>query len=819
MNFRIILDRQKETLADLEKQVNALERSNLAIENAELKEKTAQLMEQNAGLILRAEDLKTENTELKNALYEHTFNEKKALVDISEAKMKIYFESVGNEGKNKLAAIEKSIKGRIDMLRDALKQYNADNAHPLWKKLNELASETNTFIKEAQEKIALDEIFTQQDNDAYAELREEQVTGEQIIAVAKKNSWERFVGLNIINTLGILLIIVGTIAAGQFVQGRITPNVQAGLIFVLGVVMVIAGEIMNRRKPNVFSLGVTAGGLAVLYVGLVVSYFVLGVLSMSPALIVCVVVTALAFVLSTRYRSQTLLSIAFVGGYLPLFSITPNPAMVHGAMVYFIILNLLDLIVSFKMKWTISTYIGLFFNIISTGVIISIYTGAPIILLLFVFFAFFNYTVIPLVATYRTKAAFALSDVVLLGINTFVSSVTMYALFWQFGWNDFQGLLAVIFAVVYLGLSAVIWKKFKQSNDLRDLFFITGMVFVVLIVPIQFGVAWLSLGWLLQGLGAAMYGIVKENKRFKVTGLIICALCLAAFLIGDVIIPGESGIPAAHFGLKYLSMTLGSLLLLGAFVYKKHPPAPKAMKYLTLGNIWFFALYTVYRVYGWSYAAIYATNFNANYLIFALVILLTFILGFVIPRIKVIADRGTQSIGNALYSFVVGIFVVLHITERPLVPAMSSALMADAIIGSLMIILAGLMSVFVVYAIARQHFLHLRRDIAYLPVIVSSYFVAILTLVLLVQYNIPFDSMWISFIYVGIALAGIIFGFVKRFMFMRRFGLGLALLSVGKLFLIDITGLTPIQRIVSYFVLGAVLLGISAVYQFFNKRH
>ncbi|MCL2578021.1 MAG: hypothetical protein FWE27_08230 [Defluviitaleaceae bacterium] len=39
--------------------------------------------------------------------------------------------------------------------------------------------------------------------------------------------------------------------------------------------------------------------------------------------------------------------------YLPIFSIKPSPTMVYGAMVYFIVLNLLALLVSTKMKWKI----------------------------------------------------------------------------------------------------------------------------------------------------------------------------------------------------------------------------------------------------------------------------------------------------------------------------------------------------------------------------------------------------------------------------------------------------------------------------------
>jgi len=94
----------------------------------------------------------------------------------------------------------------------------------------------------------------------------------------------------------------------------------------------------------------------------------------------------------------------------------------------------------------------------------------------------------------------------------------------------------------------------------------------------------------------------------------------------------------------------------------------------------------------------------------------------------------------------------------------------------------------------------------------------ILTQNLITQYNLSFTSVWISIIYVLTALAWILFGFARRYAFIRRFGLGLALLAVAKLFIIDLATLTEGYRIISYFALGITLVAISFVYQYFNRR-
>jgi len=85
----------------------------------------------------------------------------------------------------------------------------------------------------------------------------------------------------------------------------------------VGVVLLIAGEILNRKKPNVFSLGITSGGIAILYVALCLSYFQFKLLETYPALGLCILITAGTFVLSQRYNSQTISAFALIGDIFP----------------------------------------------------------------------------------------------------------------------------------------------------------------------------------------------------------------------------------------------------------------------------------------------------------------------------------------------------------------------------------------------------------------------------------------------------------------------------------------------------------------------
>jgi uncharacterized membrane protein len=80
------------------------------------------------------------------------------------------------------------------------------------------------------------------------------------------------------------------------------------------------------------------------------------------------------------------------------------------------------------------------------------------------------------------------------------------------------------------------------------------------------------------------------------------------------------------------------------------------------------------------------------------------------------------------------------------------------------------------------------------------------------------SNVVITAILAATALGWIIFGFTKRYQYIRLSGLGLSFLAVIKLFVVDLNFLSAGMRIVSYFMMGIALLAISFIYQHFNKK-
>ena len=828
-NLKNILLQQQEITKGLQKEISQIESNDLVTENDFLKAELEKYKRQLNDTKANNSRLEDENKNLKNSLYEQLYNEKIAILNAVNKKVDAYYQANTLGELNRLKLFEIGSQNRINWMISVLRQNRVNSEDEIYTRIDELNYLLRQKVTEAR--VAFEEqagAYSQNKNAEFERMRQEGLQENEINSALKKNNIESLVGLNISNKIGILFIIIGVIAGMQFTYLWLSDAVKGILAFLVGTLLLVSGEILNRRKANIFSLGITSGGVAVLYAAVAFSYFGLNILNMYFALGICIAITILAFTLSQRYDSQTIATFSIVGGYLPIFAVSQNKGLVYSAMVYFIILNIFALVISFRKKWSITSAVGLGLNIVGSIYIMRItlfdtnihsanLRVSDVIGIIYIIFTFAIYTLIPIVSAYSSKIKLKSIDVILLGINTYFSAILLYIAFYRVNLDNFTGLLAVIFAATYIALGRFVEKKLVQEKNMEKLFYLTGLTFVVLIIPFQFDKVWVSLGWLIEGVALVTYGALKDKKNFSFYGYIINGLCLTAFILVDI----ASAMFARNdlFVYQYLSITLGSIIIMYSYLYKKRlfGQGVLALKYCTSINIWFFMLYIIGIKFSKTLNTILRdSNFNEGYIIAALCISLGFVIAYILPRIKGLSDLGMKIISISISSISILWLFILNSTSSPTkgveVP------IAITIVATIILIIISIMSVLSMMDLVKGLVLTKELGVECYPLIVSIYFVLILTQNLIAQYHLEFSSFAISIIYVVIAFSWIVFGFIKRYSFIRRFGLGLSLMAIAKLFILDLSFLTEGYRIISYFVFGIALIAISFVYQYFNKR-
>lgn len=820
---------------NLSKQLNALledyESRDIIQENEQLRQQTAVQEKKISTLETKLTTVEKENSQLRQALQEQILDEKLNLLKVSKQKLDTYFTNQKNAHANELTAFEQATRLEIDRLKKQAQTLLGKEKDQILNELKTFAKEVNIKIQELRNAQANkeQELLTQTSTQ-YDHFSAEGVSEETIQKRIKQNQMEMKIGLNWLNKLGILLIILGVGAAFRYSYTNwFNDYFKGALFFLLGAVMAAAGEYFYRKNNRTFALGLLGGGIAVLYGSVFFSYFLLEIIDVYTALALSVLVTATAVVLSLRYHSKTICSFGLIGGYLPLYSYLfafgLDGTAVFAAMGYLTLLNISILWIAFQRQWGIVHYISFLFHIPSMLVLISL-TDNYFVSMGYSIVTFLIYLGITMAYPLKNKVALKYADILLLAFNTFVSCTLLYFLFNQLGWDELRGLLALVFCALYFGLGKFMETSLPKEKQSIVLFYATSLTFAVLMIPFQFGMEWAALGWLVEGIVIMIYANRAKLATLEKAGWVILFLCLSIFFI-EVYSYWTVGMPlASNFQFKYFAVSAGLLLVSYYYSWKQKNEAgftfvfPKAVnfvryfKYFTLGNLWVYFLYVTSHYYGeWVPRAFSHYHFYE----LMLMAFVSISLAYVLTKVPVLYDRIVKYYCLFLYGagILLGLFVTL--TIAPLRPSIGDNTAVEYIALGLLIFF----NIFVfisgrelLLAFIRQQY----KNLELYPLILGVYLMGIMAAFLTVQFHLGEVSLLFSSVFLLLAIGYIFYGFWKKYVYIRRLGLGVTILATAKLIFYDLSFLTEGSRIIAYFAFGVALLGISYMYQRVSNR-
>ncbi|MDN4078891.1 DUF2339 domain-containing protein [Paenibacillus polymyxa] len=826
-----IRQEQNKLLKEYQTLIADYEASDIILENEVLRKKFEDYQARCIHLEERVRHIEQENGKLRTALTEQMLSEKANMIRISREKLETYFASRTAEGENRLTSIEYGAKNRVDQLIQ-------QTTHELKEDQDEIVARLRLFSEEIHDRImeqrrrfqeAERKLLHQTENELH-QLEEEEISEETMQKRMKQNQFEMMLGLNWINKLGILLIILGVGAAFKYSYSNwFTGNMKGVAFFLLGALMLGGGEWLYRKQKQTFALGILGGGISVLYGSIFYSYFLLEIIGMYTGIGLSVLVTVTAVLLSLRYESRTICSFGLVGGYLPLFSYMAANGLegnaVYIAMGYLFLLNLLILLVSFRKRWVIVQYISFLLNT-PLMVVLAWLSESNIASMLYAIITFAMYLGMTLWVPFRLKTKLSWLDFSLLALNTVVSCSVLYSLFGDAGLDDYKGLLALVFCLVYGGLGQWVRRYIPEEKQTKILFYATSLTFAILMIPFQFGVRWLSMGWLIEAVLLTLYGHRYRLKELERAGWGILGLCLGAFFFIDFPIYLLSGFETDYFGLKYTLITLGMLIVTVFYAIEYSRPNAfknnrlyemhimQGFKYVALVNVYLYLLYEA----GHWYNIVVSDEF-AHYTLYKVLLFtcVSLVLAYFLPKVKLLYDRVIKYYSLALY--VIGYALALVVTVA--IPTLHEDYAQNTAADYVALIVLVAFNVLVFFS--SRDFLnalmtrHYRSNELY-PVIMGVYLLGIITAFLGVQFHLGDAGLVFSLVYLLLAILYIVYGFLKRVVYIRRFGLGLTLLSTGKLLLYDLHLLTSGSTIVAYFSFGVVLLAISYIYQKVSNR-
>lgn len=206
-------------------------------------------------------------------------------------------------------------------------------------------------------------------------------------APPQKGAWERFldnnpdlekfIGENLINKIGIAILVLGLGFLMRYAIGKNYINEVGRVLIGVGsgaALMYIAHRL--RTKLRAFSSVLLAGGLSVLYFTITIAYQQYGLFTQPQAFAIMVVITALAVVFSVAYDRRELAVIALIGGFAAPFMVSSGDGNFKVLFTYLLILDAGMLVLALLKRWNIVHLVAYGLTLIVFGAwAVGPYTG------------------------------------------------------------------------------------------------------------------------------------------------------------------------------------------------------------------------------------------------------------------------------------------------------------------------------------------------------------------------------------------------------------------------------------------------------------
>lgn len=315
---------------------------------------------------------------------------------------------------------------------------------------------------------------------------------------------EKFIGENLINKIGIAILVLGI---GYFVKfaidqdwineiGRVTIGVLAG-----GLLLGLAHRL--RQNFAAFSSVLVGGGLAVQYFTIAIAFHEYQLLSQTAAFGVMVVITGFAVLLAVAYDRVELAVLAVLGGFATPFMVSTGEGNYQVLFTYILILNTGMLVLAYLKGWRLLNWVSYGCTVLLYGGwlgtrVLPVEDGPYLGALVFGTLFYLIFFLMNIVNNIKERTRFAPADIFILLSNTFFYYAAGMLLLQYLQEGMFRGLFTVALALVNFGFAFAFFRSGRVDRNLVYLLIGLVITFISLAVPVQLEGNFITMFWALE---------------------------------------------------------------------------------------------------------------------------------------------------------------------------------------------------------------------------------------------------------------------------------------------------------------------------------
>jgi uncharacterized membrane protein len=351
----------------------------------------------------------------------------------------------------------------------------------------------------------------------------------------KNPDLEKFIGENLINKIGVLILVLGISFFVKFAIDKewINQPARVGIGLLCGsLIMMIAHKL--KKNYTSFSSVLVAGAISVFYFTIYISFHEYQLFSQTVAFSIMAIITAFSALVSVSYNRQELAVLSLIGGFAAPFMLSTGEGNYAVLFSYIAILNLGILAVSYFKKWKIATILDFVFTsvLFVSWCLTSIqnqgfeHYGA----LTFATIFYFIFSITIVLYNLKNKGVFSEIEYFILIANTFTFFGIGMLILKDLD-SNYTGLFTLLLAVYNVIFATVLYKKFGLDKNAVYVLIGLALTFVTLTIPIQFDGNQITLFWAAEVVLLFWLSQKSKIEAFKVGAIIVQILSIISLLL------------------------------------------------------------------------------------------------------------------------------------------------------------------------------------------------------------------------------------------------------------------------------------------------
>lgn len=341
--------------------------------------------------------------------------------------------------------------------------------------------------------------------------------------------WERIVGGNWFNRLGILAIILAT---GFFFKHAIEnqwlgPLGRVALGVVTGFSLLVAGELIRKRGYQFYAYGLAGGGVSILYLSIYAAHDLYHLIGQMTAALIMALITAIAGTLAIRYDALAIAILGLICGFLTPVLLSSDRDSQVALFGYLTLLNLGVLGIAWHRRWRLLNLLAFLATcLLSLAWWDEWYQPEKLVSTLVVFtILYLIFALTGIIGSVIRKELASELDLLLILLTGGVYFAALYRLLEPAHLPVLSG-WTVLLAIFYVVQSQVTLRRGGEDRYLPLALLGLALSFLTLAIPIHFNLSWVTIGWAVEGGILTWLGLRTSRRLTRAAAGLILALAI-----------------------------------------------------------------------------------------------------------------------------------------------------------------------------------------------------------------------------------------------------------------------------------------------------